>query len=440
MMWARRLYIPALVLLVFGYPLTMVWFLYLGIASSTLNMGVKGLVAVLFAAALIGGIVVGRRLSPTAWPLLLFLGFYGIRLLVDVLGLGIVSPFTTPSYVLLYFFGLTLLPALAVSFSFKGEDIPRIHRWMFWALVLVNLSLLFHVSQVGSLADEDLLSGRLQVTGEDEATAVLNPIVVSLMGAALCLFVMGRLAIWERMGWISQALHFGLFGIGVGNLLLGGSRGPIIVLAGGLFLVMASIFLAQRSGRRGLGLKPRVVMYMAAILIGLVFLAAQETVTIGVFDRFRDMLDPSGRRVEAREYIYSAAWRDFLSAPLTGKSYLTVRGTAMPHNAPIEALMALGLFGGALYFVSLLFVLKGIWKALRLDWGVYSYPVNLVAFGFFIMTMTSGSIAGSPEFWVMTALATCFSRSYRSALPPRSKLCQLPETRSPVKYTPVTDG
>lgn len=414
----RRLYIPGVAFLAFGYPLTTVWFLQFDIASPLLNAVVKALTAALLAAALGSSLLAGRRFPARMAPVYIFLFLYGIRLLHDVLVEGIVPPFTTTAYVLSYFFALTLVPALAVGISYQRSDLPLIHRWFYWMLILVNVSLIFYVFSVGYAGTANAMLGRFEVLGEEESTTVINPIVVSLMGAALAIFVLGRLAILKQMSALVQGWHLALFGLGVANMLLGGSRGPVVGFAVAVLVVGVSILYALRGRTGQLSIRPRILLYLAVLFGGLVFLATREGLAIGVFERFRTMLEPGGRMMEARDFIYAAAWQDFLGSPLIGNSYLTMGGIALPHNVPLEAVAALGIIGGLGVAYFLWLTVWGIWNGALMRQGPHGYSLALLAAAFLVLTMTSGSISQSPELWIVCVVAICMAGPLAPATSP----------------------
>ncbi len=276
-------------------------------------------------------------------------GLFGIRLLYDVVGLDIVPPLASANYILLYFFGLTLLPALSIALAFDAEDMEVLHKWLFWTLVLTNLALFYYVAiEAQDLATDNALAYRFQVTGQDDATSVLNPITISLMGAVLLLFVIGRFAVFSRMSLLSQAVHIGIFGVGLANMLLGGSRGPVVAFVFGLVFVAISVLRGNSRGNLQLRIRPRIWVYLGLMVAGGVAFALYSDLTIAAFDRFRTMFDGSGSRIiEERDYIAAAAWGDFKKSPIIGYSYITMNGTALAHNVFLESFMALGILGGA---------------------------------------------------------------------------------------------
>ncbi len=422
----RQLYIPATALLAFSYPLTTVWILQLGLPAGAINVFIKAILSVMFAVSLFFS---ARKKRVISIHLIVIYGYfciYGIRLLYDIFILEILPPRTSASYILLYFFGLTLMPAVSVGFSFVRSDLPLIHKWIFRVLVLTNLSLLYYVLVVKNLAAEDAFSGRLEVRGDDGISAVLNPIVVSLMGAALALFVLGRLAVFPKMPASHQLLHVGLFGVGMTNLLAGGSRGPVVDFAVGLFFIGGSIAYGAVK-RQKLEIRPRVILYLIAMSGGLVFLALSSNLSIFVFDRFKLLFSGHGDRTyEARDYIFAAAWQDFTNAPFIGHSYLTLNGTALPHNAFLESLTALGILGGAAYIVLFSSTIRGIWNGLMGEFGPFAYSVSLSGLALLALSFTSGSVAQSPEIWVMTTLMICMASAGLRQIEPHRESDRMP--------------
>lgn len=403
----RRLYIPGIALLAFSYPLTTVWFLRFDLPTDLLNLVSKAVIAIMFAVALAASVMERRHVRKNTILLYILFAFYGFRLLFDIYALGILPPDVSPYYILLYFFGLTFLPVVCVGMCFERGDLKSIHNWMLWILILANISLLYYVLFVGDLTADTAFSGRFEVRGADDTSAVLNPITVSLMGGALALFVLGRLAAFPRISLFSQAMHLSLLGLGFANLLIGGSRGPVIGFVGGALLIGASAFYAFAVQGR-YSVKPRILSYFVAMALGLlVIIVSSSSVSIGTFDRFRDMFDAGGRVVEERDYIYAAAWQDFLDSPLLGHSYLTMDGLALPHNVLLEALAALGVLGGMVYLWCLWVVGRTLWNSLLGQLGPYAYSIALAAVVLIALSMTSGTIGQNPEIWVVSVLVMC---------------------------------
>lgn len=403
----RKLYIPAIAILAFGYPLTAVWTLTLGLEGQPINILVRLAVIVLFLLSLLKAIIERSTIPRSAVFLIIFFFLYGFRLAYDVLVQGIVPATSTASYILLYFFALTFFSAISITVSYDQKDVGLIHKWLFGMLIVTNISLSFFALTSGDIVAQEAFSGRVGVMGADEVTAILNPITVSLMGALLSVFVIGRLATVAKGDIGTQLLHVALFALGIVNLLMGGSRGPIVAFV--VAALLAGVSVIRISNKRGdFRVQPRIVFYLACASIVLLYLALSSRFSIFVFDRFKDMfLGRQVRLVEQRDFVYEAAWNDFVSSPLIGNSYLTLNETTMPHNAFLESFAAIGILGGGLYIVCMFIFMQGIWSITSGKIGAHAYAIGLTATALAVMSLTSGAIGQQPEVWTMIALVTC---------------------------------
>lgn len=396
---------PAIVLLLFSYPLSTVVLLQLDMRTATNSAIVKGVVVAIFLAALI---FQKRSLQGVrvAAPLLILFAVYGIRLIYDVLLLDIVYVFQSKFYTLSYFFGLTLLPTVAAALCLPHESVERLHKWMFASAIITNVMLLYFFSMDGPI-DNTAFSGRFEIEGELEGTTVLNPIMVGLMGAVLIAFTMGRLAVIASASPFQQGYHGALIVLGGANLLLGASRGPAVAFTA-IFLI--TLYFLARSHLTTTGLRFRRNLWLFAILLlgALSYLVMLDSLSIQLFDRLALMFDDqAGRPIEERDFIYAEAWNDFLSSPLVGFSYMTTTGYS-PHNIILGTLMATGLVGGVFLLFALFRAMRGTLNMLRGSAGPWGFSIALAAICFFVLGMTSGSVDRFPEFWIFFTIVTIF--------------------------------
>jgi O-antigen ligase len=400
---SRWILLLAIILLGFHYPITTPVLLQMGVNTFVANALIKSLIAGLFLISLFGYTWVDRREHRLAMPLIIFFALYGLRLLFDVLIKGILVD-QSATYVLGYFFGLTLLPALAIIYFLRPSDLPKLHQAMFIALILANLSLFAYVLNNG-LSAEDALSGRLEVEGELEGTAVINPILVGLVGANLAAFAMGRLALFP-LGPRGQIVHVGIVVLGLANLLMGGSRGPALGFAFCFLIVFYTLFTGSFGGTK-LRTRASMWVYAALIFIGFIYLVVTEVVSIYLFERFTMMFDGGVTGgSEERDFIYARAWQDFLDHPIVGSSYLVSFGGWLAHNFALDALMSTGLTGGVFFALAMFWMLRGVYRLLRGSAGPYGYSIGLVAICFLTIGTTSGSVGQSPEVWLFAVIAT----------------------------------
>ena len=339
-----------------------------------------------------------------AW-LLIFFTFYGGRLLYDVLIGEVLYIGQSKFYTLAYFFGLTFLPAIAISRNLKKEDSLLLHRWLFIAAIIANASILFYISNEGVLGSADAFSGRFEVQGELQGTTVINPIMVGLMGALLVVYTVGRLGTMALATPWQQAYHGGLLMAGGVNVLVGASRGPALAL--GLTLALTFFLLVRGSaGAVGLKLRGKLWVYGGALIAAVIYLMLTRSESIFLFARFTSMFDSSaGRAVELRDVIFDQAWHDFLSEPVFGYSYMTSGGYS-PHNIFLEALMATGVVGSFFLAPAMVAAVRGTWRLLLGQVGAAGVSIALSGVCLFIVGLTSGSVGQFPEFWTILTIVT----------------------------------
>lgn len=402
----RKAYILGTTLLAFSYTTTAVWMLMLGIPTGPGNMLIKAVIAGLFLLALPYTLRRMETLLGPLLPVLILLGLYAVRLLYDVLVRDIFMIYQTPIYVLGYFFGLTLLPVLALCGAVRKVDVKQIHDWVFTFLVVANVSLMVFALQAGFDSPLEVFAGRLQVEGEASGTAVLGPIGIGLMGACLAAFAMGRLAVLNGRGAVWVASHLVIVLLGCGNILFGASRGPALGFLLCMLALMASL-VGGAFGMRGLSIRRSIWLYLSLPVIVVAALIGRDDVPIFLFARVLSFLEDrtgvSGGS-EERDAVQAAAWEDFRNSPLFGSSYVVSLDNSSPHSMVYDALIAAGVFGAVALGWALWRMAVGLWRAWRGAAGPYGYPLALVGICLFVLQMTSGSIGQTPEFWVFMSL------------------------------------
>jgi O-antigen ligase len=286
------------------------------------------------------------------------------------------------------------------------REIPRLHRWTLIALIITNIALIAYMLTGGAIEAENAFSGRAQVNGDIEGTTVINPIIISLMGSILAAFALGRLTVMSGDSVQKQAGLAGLVAIGIVNILLGGSRGPVIALLICTVVILLTLVRAAIFRRNQ---KTRAAMWFY-FPIGLIAVSAYF-LTSGskfyLFDRLANSVEERSQGgTEERDFLFSFAYQDFLDAPLFGKSYVMSEGGGHPHNLVLEAMMSTGLFGMFFFSIALFFALRGVYRTLNGALGPYGYSLALVCLCFLISSLLSGSVGQFPELWVYLAIMT----------------------------------
>jgi O-antigen ligase len=402
----RRLYVLLLVFVALSYAATTVLFLAVGAPVSTLNQATKaGLVALgllLLLAFAARPVAIHRRLL----PLLMFFAVYGFRLLYDIVVDGILMPFQTPLYALGYFFGLTLLPILVLAIAYRPSDDRAFFRLTLGFLVLCNVALFLHSALLSELSAEGLFSRRIEVVGEVEGTAVLNPLIFGTVGAMLAAMLVGVFATAQRVRARWLVIGAVLFVIAIANVLFSASRGPALAFFAALMLLLLA--LCRQPLRRASAVLQARTWWLLLALLGasaVVVLTQSEALLLAerLFSLFAERRGSGG---EERDLIYNAVWLDFLSSPVFGRSWVVSFESQSPHNVVLEALMATGLVGFVLLAWALGLAVAGIWQLVDGAAGPFGVGLGLATTCLLVLGFTSSSIGQTPELWIYLALVT----------------------------------
>lgn len=390
--------------LAFGYQLTTPILLAINADTSTANLIIKGTLAAAFGGASVAALVIGRRIGASALALVAYMMMLGVRLLYDVLVIGILPMFQTEFYVLAYYFALTCLPVLAILLILRPTDVKAVHQSLFWMLVAANVALAIYIFTGGIVTSETMFAGRFEVRGSLEMTAVLNPIGIAAAGAALSSISIGRLTVLRSMGPVGQLFTLAMIILGVTNLLAGGSRGPVLAFA---LVIVVTIYTLARGFSGGGLMKPRMAMWVYGAIIATAFTAfiASQAMSVQVFDRFALMFE--SRRLgglEERDYVLANAIADFFGSPFFGSSYLTTVGRMFPHNIVVDVLMATGVVGLAVFVPAIIWSGRGLVRMIHGRAGPYGYGIALTAICVLVLGVTSGAAWQTPEFWVMVTV------------------------------------
>lgn len=404
-----KLYIPASAFLCFGYPMTTVAATLAGLPVGQVNVLLKAVYASLFLLAIIGALFKPSIKFPTlAIPLFVFFIFYGIRLVFDLFILDVYAPLSSPIYVFTYFFLLTLMPAVSVALAFEPSDMRALNIWIANTLVLSAVSTLVLFQQSGGQFLIALAHERLELREEGEVMSQLNPIVIGSVGSALALTSIAQFSLnFKGNGRFRLLLSAVGLVLGLVVLLLAGSRGPLLAFMVSLALLVLGIFLTKmsRSSRQS-RISKRSFILIVAMIIGFIF-AVQRTDAMSLsLERLLTtfiQLDSGGHH-ETRSDLYSDALSQIAGSPFFGSGHLALNNTAYVHNSMLEAQMATGLFGGALFVGSLLIVVSQVWRTLSFRGDPLAFPLAPIVISMLVISQFSFSLSQSPEVWLLVFL------------------------------------
>jgi O-antigen ligase len=409
----------AVALTCFSYPLTTIVLKMAGTNVSFFNLIIKAVTATLFVL-----VFLARRnsfmVSPSiSAPLLIFLVIYACRLIYDIMYLDVRQGWSSPFYTMSYFFLLTFVPVFVMALAIKKEDIVRIATTSFWTLALACLTVAAYILIGGEIDSSTVFSGRVQIDGDIEGTALLGPIHIGLVGASLAGLCLGKMAFVQNQSIQARLLNLAFVVLGIVNLLVAGSRGPLLGLVVALVFLMTAYAL-PRMGTSKLSAITGTMLFIGPLAL-IYFISIADLDSIYLFERVSVFLEEraSGAK-EERDFIYQAAWLDFLDHPIFGRSMVVSTTGFGAHNLPLEVLMSTGVVGGSFFAVATVVLLATFSRILRGAAGPEAACMLLAAAPIFVLSLTSGSIAEGPSLWVLYGMFTvigarfCFVRKSRT--------------------------
>lgn len=389
-------------LLCFAFPITSTVPLFLNIPSYSFNLGLRA-IYLLLSIYLIFGACLHRsawKLPLGAWALLVFWLIYGTRLVYDVHAKDMIF---RGSLLKLYgfAFGNCLVGALATLLTLRWASFRRVRMIIVAFITLGCLSILAGVIfQYQTLNPAEFVN-RARFTidnGTERGRDVLNPITISLTGQLMAstffyLYLNGRLSVRRSVLAVPGIL------IGLLVLVMGGSRGPFLGT-----LVCFLIIIGMRvyhSRKTPLNLLRMFAVFSAGLVYVVNFILTKLADTdLVVLQRLNKLSE--GTEKEVRSYQWEAAWNQFLENPVLGDQYLERAFGFYPHNIYLEALMATGLVGGAVFFGMLGLVLWDSYNGVRVNSP--RLLLSIILLSILLAKFTSGSLFQGVTIWGGLAL------------------------------------
>jgi O-antigen ligase len=400
-----------------GYPITALIVNSLGLESRPISAafraGFLGLSLTSLFIAYKDGI---RILKSSFW--IFYLGFWALyswRLVYDT-QFSQVPLGNDPDVYLLFFAGFTLLPSFAFC---RTLDMATCISALRRTLVLLL------VAQVGFYAstENEIVSG---LAGARLGLETLNPISFGVVGAtslALGVYVvltdiMSRVEAKSAARFGRPLLVIAYISIvaGLVTVFLAGSRGPVLGLVAVLVLLLVRSYSTTRTKAGMVTLSILFLLLLAALVIPL---------TLDVGSSIIDRFDRTARGEEMsdtfRFFLWESGWQQFLESPIWGSGFEEHVLQIYPHNLPLEALMATGIFGGAIWLGMCLVAAR---QAALVMWRNPLYGwIPMVFVLLFGNSLFSGSLwgAGSLAHFMVAAFAVYeFRLSTEPAMRPRS--------------------
>lgn len=395
------------ILIIFGFPICAVWSVAIGIDSiGSYAYRIISLILIFYIFFL--GLHQKRFFIIPKYilSLIIFCLLLYIRVLFDVIVRGIPFYFQTDNFYIIFFSSNTLLPVIIVSCLLKYFDYSTFAKLSYITLLISSLQLLIYVLYTFGFSPE-IFQTRIVVLRSNPESAdniyILNPITFSLVGQQLCIVSITYL-IFNKNKNLQKILFFASFFIGFISLLLGGSRGPILVT---VFIFFISIFIKIYQSKNSTTFFKYFTSIATIIILLFLFIDYDTLEHIEAIQRIFNTIDTiNNTDKEERVHEYAAAWNQFLENPILGDQYVNSFDNYYAHNIFLELLMATGLIGAFLFSLFFIHYFKALTKAISQKIPPAILSIYILSISTFLSNMTSGSLYLSLNFWLFT-LSVC---------------------------------
>lgn len=381
--WYFDLYALFVAMIILAFPIAAVAATLLGISSNALSLASRFLVVGLGLLLLMRNFQ-RRSVAIPSFLLLSFMIIYSGRLVWSNY-----FEFNTAAQTAIEFFIVAVLaPTLLVASHARNERNSEhvIDAIIFFGAVFVFTSIALRLAGVN-----EFVASEVDETIARQGFQRLNPIAVGFTSGIIVAAALFR-TMSVRPGWY-RLFCIAVMIAAIYLLLAAASRGPIVALAGSIFIAA----LVNRQARASLALA-----FFGGTL-ALIFAVVDVT---ALAERTRFSAAGSDVNSLARFDYWSEAFDAFLSSPIFGRDFEMPFTGGWPHNLWLEALMAVGIFGGAMF---LALTIRAGWQSLTLlKFREVAVPIILLQS--LIVALFSGSLWASNVLWPMLAIALTSTR------------------------------
>jgi O-antigen ligase len=398
--------------LVLGFPIQSFIPFALNIDSNPVNVGFR-IILLLLSLGLIVFTTL-KKINKTVqigwFCFIIFWVIYGIRLIYDLEIKQLAYLDTDKFFVYSFAFGVCLIPSIAVYKSAKYFNHLLSVRMMFWILIISNLCLFYAVLSFGNwnLAQVILSRANVNVEINGETKSIINPIAIGFFGELMTVMAIHFLNFPIYQNKKFKIILYGALLLGVLNLTLGASRGPLLSL---IILLVLEIYFIMKHKKDS---KTFFMKLIVGVSIFIVFLTSfivtkLQSGDIELINRTFQIIEGGEiNKNEERTYLFDSAIRQFKENPIIGDAFVTKYFNlynSYSHNLILDVLMATGIIGfmffvGMLYYIFLnsryiVFIIK-----VNANFSVYL----LIFTAHFLSGMVSGGLFMSNGFWMLSAL------------------------------------
>ena len=392
------------------YPLVAVIPWALTIPSNPISVSYRMVYLLLSLVLIVYGIVhvTKVKFSFGFYALIVFWIGYVFRLVYD-LTIRDIRVYESDFYLYTFTIGGCFIPALAVALVMPLIDTKKLIKWYWVFMFSVNVVVFMQLVSIFGLGPEMFVSRlRISVEGAD----VFNPIPLSRGGGMLAIMSMFFLIFQKNKIFSKQKIPLLLaFLLGVLNLLLGASRGPLAS-----FFIMVAVLLSVHSYvvRKNMAYVLKVTTAaLVSVILSLTYVVPLIiNGNISAINRAAKALD-SDFGEEIRAYQWRAAWEQIKSSPVWGERIVETYSNFYPHNFYIEIILSTGMLGGLLFIAIFTDLLRRFWLA------VNSNSIVMVLFFLlglqFLFGISGLSIPTGWYVWMLIAVCLSCSINQKSS-------------------------
>jgi hypothetical protein len=336
------------------------------------------------------------KINKYSLPILFFLFLYSIRLAYDAFFLNLKSAY--PNLLIFsYFFGGIVFISLAIIIARKYLNIRYIFKFFIITLCLSNLAifiLLIRTSQFNILT---IFSQRLSFGIEDiDSYDIINSITISVNASLLLLYFTFSSIFKITFLRFNKHISLILILLSILNLILSGSRGPLISM---LFIILLMLIQAKKIKLKNIF---RFIFILTLIIFFFLRFTSINFNEISYLQRIYSNDEFTLLKDDSRKELYNSAISQFYINPIIGDKYFEETTKTYPHNILIEVLMSTGLIGIVLFLIHCFVLLF-----LYLKYYIYKDEktfIFYVTFFYFFCSLFSSSIWGNLEFFIFSIL------------------------------------
>jgi O-antigen ligase len=388
----------SIVTLMFTFPISSGFISVLGLNSTVINFSIRAIISLMLIFVFFLSLKITiPKLDILQQLIAVFLFIYTVKILYDIEILGIQIGSSTPLTLYAMYFGNIILPVMVlIIFQDKIRIIDD--NIIFWILLISCASIVLPILLLGSNGLYELFLARnvLASDGSGEEKAILNPITIGLHGELLAIV---SIILNDKNKKNSISIYkLGII-VGVLTMILGASRGPIL----GFTICLFIFTLYRLNNLRKLSISGTIVfLLILSFAFFLVFNLNSDD--FYVIERLNSLNED-----DTRKQLLSSALSDFYKNPIFGHQFVLSDGGWYPHNIYLESFMSLGIIGGSVFIILILFTLIKIFK-IFLNKQKTLFITAFIMLIYIIVGLTSSSLYGFYYFWIWITYFSIFTK------------------------------